>query len=370
MNRIKLAKELIKVAKFLIGTKISDKDWKRMRDLVVTGKDGANVARSIKSKDKAIARFVAGLLLEGDKPETSSFRDNEYNCAFDDFGNKALELGATKDEIEKIFKATKVPEKYETQLKDTGRGNGSYTGPILKTILGMGFKVKTLKSGGNAKTGIGKEAMGRNGRNWTMGYELEINLGTSKEELHFDAITDEGGRRPTMFVFDGRGSSRIFDFPPYEMGIRDFTANLKKSLEKATEMDKVASLSNELVLIAKSLMGAEERDINEDIKTIDFNQLAKLISQKIGTSVKLKISIGGRKDTIRIVSQDLKDKTGILSGFYREFQVDNFGGGYTTDGKHYWMPVHFSWKYQDGGTNGTSVEDYFWDFAKGKWIIK
>ena len=41
-------------------TEASDKDWGRMLDLVIADKNGDNVAKSIKDKSKAIARFVAG----------------------------------------------------------------------------------------------------------------------------------------------------------------------------------------------------------------------------------------------------------------------------------------------------------------------
>ena len=47
---------------------ITDKDWERMLDLILT-KDtsGSKVASSIKDKKKAIARFVCGIKLKNSK---------------------------------------------------------------------------------------------------------------------------------------------------------------------------------------------------------------------------------------------------------------------------------------------------------------
>lgn len=42
---------------------VGTKDWERMLNLVVTDDSGDSVAKSLKDKDKAISRFVAGLKL-------------------------------------------------------------------------------------------------------------------------------------------------------------------------------------------------------------------------------------------------------------------------------------------------------------------
>lgn len=83
---------------------IPDKDWMRMSDLVLSGKDGEGIARTIKDKKKAIGRFIAGLKLSGDTIDVSSYGSRQqYNYNFREFGNRALELGATTEEIQSIF---------------------------------------------------------------------------------------------------------------------------------------------------------------------------------------------------------------------------------------------------------------------------
>jgi hypothetical protein len=89
-----------KVNDFTMG--ISPKDWERMLDLVMKGNDGDTVAKLIKDKNKAIARFVAGLKLAN-----SSLKYNDswksYSGSFSSLGDKALELGATPEEIQNLY---------------------------------------------------------------------------------------------------------------------------------------------------------------------------------------------------------------------------------------------------------------------------
>ena len=77
---------------------VGTKDWERMLNLVVTDDSGDSVAKSLKDKDKAISRFVAGLKLS-DSPLEYKDSWGEYSGEFSSFGNKALSLGATVEEI-------------------------------------------------------------------------------------------------------------------------------------------------------------------------------------------------------------------------------------------------------------------------------
>ena len=95
---------------------VEEKDWKRMYDLIVDGKDGASVARSIKQKDKAIARYVAGLKLLSLNPDDMYHR-GVFTGFFSDFGNKAIELGADLTDIRYVYDNCPNPEELINKIK-------------------------------------------------------------------------------------------------------------------------------------------------------------------------------------------------------------------------------------------------------------
>lgn len=86
----------MKFTEFL--NEVEAKDWQRMQALIDKNKDGASVAKSIKDKTKAIDRYVAGLRLTETELTKPPFKGT-----FSDFGNRAIELGATYDEIKKAY---------------------------------------------------------------------------------------------------------------------------------------------------------------------------------------------------------------------------------------------------------------------------
>jgi len=198
-----------KFNEFITESKIVDKDWKRMSDLVLSGKDGVSVAKSLKDKTKAIARFVSGVKLENGKLDYNE-KWKEYHGPFSEFGNRALELGATPEEIQIVFDENDIPPKYAEQLTDLSdkKLDNRFVGTLSKAVLDAGFDINYLSSG-NATTIVGKDAMARNGRKWTIGYKTEINLGDKVVNLTFDAITDEGGG-PTSYFISTRDSDPIF----------------------------------------------------------------------------------------------------------------------------------------------------------------
>jgi len=224
-------KNMKNFSEFINEGNIADKDWKRMSDLVLSGKDGASVAKSIKDKNKAIARFVSGLKLENKTPDYNE-RWKEYRGYFSEFGNKALELGATVEEIQAVFDETEIPSKYAEQLTDLSdkKLDDRFVGTLSKAVLDNGFDINYLHSG-NALTIVGKDAMRRSGRKWTIGYKTEITLGDKVVKLSFDAITDEGDG-PTSYFIDNSGSDPIFRNPygHEEVGKIKFVASVIKAL--------------------------------------------------------------------------------------------------------------------------------------------
>lgn len=190
--------------------KIANKDWERMSDLVLSGKDGSGVAKSIKSKEKAIARFIAGTKLKNQNIKYNP-KWKEFNNSFSEFADKALELGATFEEIQDIYNNTEVPDKFIdklSNLKDKKLQN-RFVGDLSRKILDSGLDIEFLPHNGYAITFEGKDAMNRNGRKWTIGYKTLIGLGDNKVKLSFDAITDEGDG-PTYYVFATRECSPLF----------------------------------------------------------------------------------------------------------------------------------------------------------------
>lgn len=205
MSRIKRFNELLNES-----VNIVSKDWNRMLVLVLSGNDGDNVAKSIKDKDKAIARFVAGLKLSN---STLRYSDTlrGYFGEFNSFGDRAIQLGATKEEIQKIYDETELPVEYLERIKTLNgkRLSDRFVGSISKSVLDLGFDINYLPHNGYAITSDGKEAMARNGRKWTIGYKSVISNGEDKYNFFFDAITDEGDG-PTYYVID-HYSDKIFN---------------------------------------------------------------------------------------------------------------------------------------------------------------
>lgn len=84
---------------------VAAKDWERMQTLINKKSDGASVAKSIKDKTKAVDRYVAGLKLTETELTKPPFKG-----AFADFGNKAIELGATYEEIKKAYDTANIED--------------------------------------------------------------------------------------------------------------------------------------------------------------------------------------------------------------------------------------------------------------------
>lgn len=210
---------------------ISTKDWKRMSDLVLTGKDYQAVVKSLKDKEKTINRFVTGLKLLGKRPTLDKW--GKYTGDFSLFGNKALDLGATPEEIENLFNSTEVPEEFKDNSSKKGKKlDNGYVSFISIEVIKNGWDIEFLRHNGYAITSIGKESMERNGRKWTIGYKTIITIGDNKIKFNFDAITDEGGG-PTYYCVD-RTSDIFFDSDSQRnyMGKREFLNKLMIKLKK------------------------------------------------------------------------------------------------------------------------------------------
>jgi hypothetical protein len=236
-------------------TEAADKDWGRMLDLVIADKNGANVAKSIKDKSKAIARYVAGVKLCGydeakildDYSKTSNrFYEGDYH-KFNAFGTKALELGATIEEIIDEFNATEIPQKWQDKHQDMISKNLSnwVTGPLMTKILKAGYDFEQIGKGGNATTEVGQDAMSRSGLKWTIGYKYNLLINGQKYLLAFDAITSEAVNNNTVyFVIDLSVSDKVFrDITPFYKSVNltkfyNIIINVCKNIEQTNESVK------------------------------------------------------------------------------------------------------------------------------------
>lgn len=214
--------------------KFSNKDWERMLDLIITNSDGESVAKSIKDKNKAAVRFIAGLKLNRDTIDYNE-RCKEFSGEFACFGNAALKLGASLEEIREAFDGTEIPQ-FIIDKRNTYKGknmNSMYTSHLSKAIIDAGFDIKYLHNGRNALTWEGRYAMERNGRKWTIGYETEIIIGETTHAFKFDAITCEGGG-PTSYVLDSRSSNIFNRIPEYvKFGKLEFKSIVLDALKNA-----------------------------------------------------------------------------------------------------------------------------------------
>ena len=203
---------------------VQSKDWDRMMDLILAGKDGDNIARIIKDKDKAVARYIAGIKLNP-------------RGGFHAFYDKAIELGATTAEIDSLIANTTVPQEVDEKyrlLKNKKLSN-SFVSAISREVLKLGFDIDYLPHNGNALTSEGKYAMSRNGRKWTIGYKTEIITANRKISFIFDAITDEGGGTTyySIHSFDNvHGAMRVMGQRELLTWLRDRLVWIRKNYEK------------------------------------------------------------------------------------------------------------------------------------------
>ena len=215
---------------------VATKDWDRMMKLALKDDDGARVAKSIKNKDKAIARYVAGLKLNNSPLNYEPNEYKPYNGMFRELGRKALELGATPEEIQDVYDRTELPAKTaEKYTKLSGKKLDSWVvGDVSQAILDAGYDIEFLPHNGYAMTMDGKDAMERNGRKWTIGYKTEVDLGDKKVKFFFDVITDESvDRRPNFYVLD-QTSNSMFDELQWSgpHGKKKWIAGMKDAFEK------------------------------------------------------------------------------------------------------------------------------------------
>ena len=233
MKNIKTFDEFVNESN-LNEASIATKDWDRMLSLVMKNDDGETAAKLIKKKDKAIARFVSGLKLSN-SPLSYDDKWERYTRAFSPLGDRALELGATPEEIQELFDKTVVPVSHTEKMTKLGgkKLDNRFVQDISKVFLTAGNDIEYLPHNGNAITSNGRDAMQRNGRKWTIGYKSEVTIAGNKFTFNFDAITDEGGGA-TYYVI-GDMTDKIFQELEWKTwGKLKFISGLKEIIKEQT----------------------------------------------------------------------------------------------------------------------------------------
>jgi hypothetical protein len=111
----------------------------------------------------------------------------------------------------------------------------------------------------------------------------------------------------------------------------------------------------------------------EMFDSIDWAPLESEIEKTVGTKVTLeKTRVKSRSEGyyVKIKSQNLADKSGVLSSVFKEVQIDNFGGSYNFEKDYLWVLVHFSWEHKGGGSNGTELFTAWYEFKTKTWQFR
>jgi hypothetical protein len=333
--------------------RIADKDWDRMLNLVLTSKDGAGVASTINDKNKAVARFVAGLKLSGQNPNFDE-RFNQYWGTFKEFGNRAHRLGATREEIQATFDAAVIPDKYAQKLttlntREVGLQD-RFVSAISKAVLDAGHGFKIVKSG-NALTFQGRDAMERSGLKWTIGYKTLITIADRTLNFNFDAITDEGDG-PTYYAVD-RSSDILRNIGGDPCGIREFLSLIKRELERLN-----TTTTNENKKRLKSRKMNENNSNNPNVVrfwTFDWKENpSKEDRNEMRKIAKL---TNGWFEELNVVTADLKVFVAGPESFFDWYEKVSANGQYG-DAFEMFMDAGSKWN-DDNGDTLADVSDFY-----------
>lgn len=178
---------------------VTDKDWSRMQDLWNQGQEGEGVAKKITSVEKAVACYVAGLKIEGAKEATKEGYNGSKTLpwsSFKAFGRRALELGATFEDLEDSFAAAQKPSRENIHQKKVYSGYTANLEKLLDTLAkqtGWTWTWKTIEN--IRKCSIKTEQMYiRNGRVWPIIKEITLSKpGREDVQVVATIVTNEGG---------------------------------------------------------------------------------------------------------------------------------------------------------------------------------
>jgi len=110
---------------------------------------------------------------------------------------------------------------------------------------------------------------------------------------------------------------------------------------------------------------------DEKFGEVDWSGLESKIASIIGTSVSLTKTKTAKG--VRLQSQNLASKAGVMAPIFAELYVTNFGSSYeysdTKKDNYLWIPIHLSWKYKAGGSNGAEIMTVWYYFEAKQWTF-
>lgn len=174
--------------------KLTTKDWERMQDLIDRNQNGDGVAKKVHSADKAVARFVAGVILENRRDDVISY--GFHWSRFKAFGQVALNLGAKKEDIIETIVKTEVPSDFQANhvTKKDYRG---YTGSLFRLLDNLqeeiGFELKREYTDYKDWSYETQVQYNRNGRVWPLNYRFTATKGDKEVAFTVIVVTNEGG---------------------------------------------------------------------------------------------------------------------------------------------------------------------------------
>lgn len=126
----------------------------------------------------------------------------------------------------------------------------------------------------------------------------------------------------------------------------------------------------------------KERLFAEVTKPENMNGLFDLINGLFGEDLKFTYTVNAERQRIDIKSGvNLADRP-LICLAWKDFRVENFGGGIGTsepyyeknyskpvDKVFYWMSIHYEYSHIDGGSNGASIATV-WFSEDGKWTLE
>lgn len=180
------------------GIQATQKDFMRMTDFAA----GNSRISGIKDKNKAIARFAALCYVVNERPRFDVHGPKTSNPKLLELWELCRELGVTKEDIYAAYNdtdPTQFNDAINARRKRNDEGSDKFIGKLKTALFDANIDYKVKLS--SAMTEIGRNAMQRNGRKWTIGYNITMWPGTKSEQfLEFDAITDEGDG-PTKYIY-------------------------------------------------------------------------------------------------------------------------------------------------------------------------
>lgn len=206
--------------------KVTLKDWERMQDLLDRNQDGEGVAKKIANEGKAVARFVAGVILENRRDDVISY--GFYWSRFKAFGEVALKLGAKREDIVETIVNTEVPDSFRSQHV-TKKSYTGYVGSLERLIDQLVEKYpvqierKSINDGYNYWSWETNSSYNRNGRVWPLNYMLTIKCGDKEEKHSIIVVTNEGG------------GNYGYDFDRYRMPWSRIKVRLEEIVKKVVE---------------------------------------------------------------------------------------------------------------------------------------